>query len=599
MYTHPKPLESIVLPLGFQGKNIFVQAKDGSGKTRCISALAANIVHETHSINIAVIIVAPNAENVYKIRDVFESLVSELPILAFGGEIDEDTKPLIGQWYPVIIAVPEMLSGLIRDEMISMESVSLVIISNADLFSDSVIQNDIQLLINSLMLSAIQLCIFSNGDAKNVYDFFEEYVTEPSWIQFGMEEHAETPQVKADSDKVVAENGDSVGGDATQDFENGPKKVEKKHVRFNDVVETKKITATEKTDEPCWIQFGMEEHAVTPQVTADCGKVVFENGAFVGGDATQGVENGPKIVEKKHVRFNDIVETKEITATEKSDGDSHNIELEKCAPDIAAEDLSPSNSSKVFDYAVIEIGRHPSSVIKDLLTNINFNQVVIFANDCEMCLSICETLAECTYKVGMISSNMALSEMDNITEEFAIQNLQVLVSKDVSICDESVSKNVNLVISVGLPEDELAYFGRINQIHGASLIIISNLLDYQSLVFDFCNSEMDVRSVRSDDIPDNLTVNKAFFDNSNKVNENYNNFILSYQAPATAPALVNRDAAVPAISLDTVPGVPTARTVHVPIVASPTVPAAAVAPTLPGPTKTIPVRFIPTSTTFY
>uniref|UniRef100_A0AC35EZQ9 Uncharacterized protein n=1 Tax=Panagrolaimus sp. PS1159 TaxID=55785 RepID=A0AC35EZQ9_9BILA len=50
LWTVPKRLASAVLPFGFEGEDMIIEAKDGSSKTSCFTALAANIVHKNNNL---------------------------------------------------------------------------------------------------------------------------------------------------------------------------------------------------------------------------------------------------------------------------------------------------------------------------------------------------------------------------------------------------------------------------------------------------------------------------------------------------------------------------------------------------------------------
>uniref|UniRef100_A0AC35F766 DEAD/DEAH box helicase domain-containing protein n=1 Tax=Panagrolaimus sp. PS1159 TaxID=55785 RepID=A0AC35F766_9BILA len=81
LWTVPKPLASAVLPFGFGGKDMIIEAKDGSGKTSCFTTLAANIVHKNNNLKRgAVVILTPKAEDVYKIQKIVEALI-DFPVL--------------------------------------------------------------------------------------------------------------------------------------------------------------------------------------------------------------------------------------------------------------------------------------------------------------------------------------------------------------------------------------------------------------------------------------------------------------------------------------------------------------------------------------
>uniref|UniRef100_A0AC35EUA5 ATP-dependent RNA helicase n=1 Tax=Panagrolaimus sp. PS1159 TaxID=55785 RepID=A0AC35EUA5_9BILA len=161
LWTAPKPLASAVLPFGFEGKDMIIEAKDGSSKTSCFTTLAANIAHNNNLKRGAVIILTPKAEDVYKIQKIVEALIG-FPVLALGGDKSRDTK-LIYPIYPIIVAVPQQF---LENKMVSMEDIEMVIISKADLFSEATIQDHL----------------------KYMIDCFVGYMKETILIQLGIDE---------------------------------------------------------------------------------------------------------------------------------------------------------------------------------------------------------------------------------------------------------------------------------------------------------------------------------------------------------------------------------------------------------------------------
>uniref|UniRef100_A0A914Q9E2 Helicase ATP-binding domain-containing protein n=1 Tax=Panagrolaimus davidi TaxID=227884 RepID=A0A914Q9E2_9BILA len=469
----PCPLEKLVLPLGVEGKDLQVQAKKGSGKTLCLSSLAANCAYKYKDNDFVAVILAPEAKDVYKIARFVSSLIDE-PIVIFGGDETKDCQGTLPNYrYPIVIAVPEELYLYIHSQQISLKNVKLLIVAKCEKYSNDTLQRHFKAIANSLSLNAEkpQISLFSNSSAENINNFFGQIMSDPILIQLGIEESADCA-----GEKFFVE---SVDGDS---------EVEKKVVEEDGIERDRQVVGDDKK-----IEYGSAEDSVAvinsdKNVSVECAKTdsevlgnnieddsadgqvakkIVENGspdllvadiiddkelhAIVTNQDSEGgekkIEDVQLLNDKKldKITKNDSVDLVVDSKTAKQDSEDKKMKVVEQtvvdAKDIDSQAIVENtvsqaiNDSKVFDFVLFQRNRNPASVVNEILAEVSFKQVMIFVkNDFEICQKLYKTLRANLYKCELVTNEMRSDEIDEVIEAFQNQRFAILISKDLVSC---------------------------------------------------------------------------------------------------------------------------------------------------------------------
>uniref|UniRef100_A0AC35FEK5 Helicase ATP-binding domain-containing protein n=1 Tax=Panagrolaimus sp. PS1159 TaxID=55785 RepID=A0AC35FEK5_9BILA len=198
LWVVPRSLSSAILQSGFEGKDMIIEAKKGSGKTTCLSILAANYVHKNNTpTNGAILILTPTVGHAYKVQKIVESLISLHVLTIFRKNGRAAKTDIENKCYPIIVAIPRHLFPLVESKMISLEDLEMVIISETEFFSEDDIETYIKPIISSTNSSKTQYALFSNKkNSKEMIDCFVGYMKEPILLQLGID------QATSDTDAI-------------------------------------------------------------------------------------------------------------------------------------------------------------------------------------------------------------------------------------------------------------------------------------------------------------------------------------------------------------------------------------------------------------
>ncbi len=207
-YHTPTPIQNEAIPCIISGKDVIGQAQTGTGKTAafCIPILQ-KLQLTTQSKGIRVLILTPTRELAAQVCDNLNFYGKYLPIkstLIFGGVSQHAQVQQLKRGVDVLVATPGRLLDLMTQGLISLKSLEMLVLDEADRMLDMGFINDIKKvikaspqsrqniffsatmpdsiknLIASIMHKPVTLNVAATAEAKADVDQFVYYVEKPS-----------------------------------------------------------------------------------------------------------------------------------------------------------------------------------------------------------------------------------------------------------------------------------------------------------------------------------------------------------------------------------------------------------------------------------
>ncbi len=139
-YKEPTPVQTRAIPLVLEGRDIVAAAKTGTGKTAAFALPAIDrIGYSQKEQNPKILVITPTRELAQQIGEVFSviSRVSQHRIATLvGGVSYEPQKARLKKGTDVVIATPGRLIDLMQQESVSLSSLEVLVLDEADRMLD-------------------------------------------------------------------------------------------------------------------------------------------------------------------------------------------------------------------------------------------------------------------------------------------------------------------------------------------------------------------------------------------------------------------------------------------------------------------------------
>ena len=135
-FETPTEVQSRVIPLMLEGKDILAQSQTGSGKTAAFAfPILDRHINNNHQGKISTLILTPTRELAIQVADAIKNYgknlkVSVLPI--YGGQHYGTSRRRLQEGVDVIVGTPGRLQDLINQRMLDLSQVHTVILDEAD-----------------------------------------------------------------------------------------------------------------------------------------------------------------------------------------------------------------------------------------------------------------------------------------------------------------------------------------------------------------------------------------------------------------------------------------------------------------------------------
>lgn len=137
-YHEPTEVQSQVIPLALEGKNLVVQSHTGSGKTAAFVIPALNTI-ETRIRKPQVLILEPTRELAMQTRDEVYNISRDMrmgSLAVFGGFPIRKQIEDLKKWPQIIIATPGRLADLMERGAIDLSEIKMLVIDEVDQMMD-------------------------------------------------------------------------------------------------------------------------------------------------------------------------------------------------------------------------------------------------------------------------------------------------------------------------------------------------------------------------------------------------------------------------------------------------------------------------------
>ncbi len=191
-FTSASDVQSKTIEPILENKDIFVQAKTGSGKTGAfaipiIEKLVKNSGEDQKGL---IFVLSPTRELAQQTYSLFEKLSTPFDLTAtcvIGGEDIDRQKKLIGEGARILVATPGRMIDLIKQKIIDPKLCTCLVMDEADRLFDMGFKADIELIFKQLPKSR-QLIMVSATNNMDVLNIAYKYHSDPLEIKIDVDE---------------------------------------------------------------------------------------------------------------------------------------------------------------------------------------------------------------------------------------------------------------------------------------------------------------------------------------------------------------------------------------------------------------------------
>jgi ATP-dependent RNA helicase RhlE len=158
-YTKPTPIQAQAIPLVLEGNDLLGCAQTGTGKTAAFAIPIIQLLHTSSHQQakgtraIRALIVTPTRELAIQIADSFAAYGKNTPLkyaVIFGGVGQKAQTDALAKGVDILIATPGRLLDLMNQRYISLKSINLFVLDEADRMLDMGFIHDVKKLIAAL-----------------------------------------------------------------------------------------------------------------------------------------------------------------------------------------------------------------------------------------------------------------------------------------------------------------------------------------------------------------------------------------------------------------------------------------------------------------
>jgi len=184
-FTTPTEVQTRVIPLMLEGKDVLAQSQTGSGKTAAFGfPILNNLINSEERGIIKTLVLTPTRELAIQVADAIKEYgrnqkVSVLPI--YGGQHYGTSRRRLKEGVDVIVGTPGRLQDLIRQRMLDLSQVNTVVLDEADEMLSMGFVEDVENILQETPASR-QTTLFSATLPKRIRQLADKYMSEPETI---------------------------------------------------------------------------------------------------------------------------------------------------------------------------------------------------------------------------------------------------------------------------------------------------------------------------------------------------------------------------------------------------------------------------------
>jgi len=188
-YQEPTEIQRKVIPILLAGKDVLAAAQTGTGKTAAfVLPLASNLLKNTnpkHPKIARALILTPTRELAVQVTESIRMLTKNLglDVLAvYGGSNIDRQKRVLQKGVDIVVATPGRLNDLIRQNSLSLQNITNVVLDEADRMLDMGFIFQIRKILN-LIPKSRRVSMFSATFPESVKKLAKEFLRNPMVVE--------------------------------------------------------------------------------------------------------------------------------------------------------------------------------------------------------------------------------------------------------------------------------------------------------------------------------------------------------------------------------------------------------------------------------
>lgn len=189
-FEEASPIQTAVIPLLLEGRDVVGQSATGSGKTAAFAIPAIERVEAARK-HVQALILCPTRELAVQVAEEVAKLASfkrgvlEVPI--YGGQSYDRQYRALQAGAQIVIGTPGRVMDLMERGALRLEQLKLVVLDEADRMLDMGFREDIEKILSAVPAER-QLLFFSATMPRAIKDLIQRFTRDPAWVK--IEAHA-------------------------------------------------------------------------------------------------------------------------------------------------------------------------------------------------------------------------------------------------------------------------------------------------------------------------------------------------------------------------------------------------------------------------
>lgn len=186
-FINPTPVQVQAIPPALEGRDILATAQTGTGKTLAFLIPAIEMLRETESCGIQVLVLVPTRELAMQVHGVFEQLKGKKiksAALVIGGTSEKNQLQSIRAGARLVVATPGRLEDYMQRKLVDLKRVEMLVLDEADRMMDMGFLPAIKRILRALPRDKQTLC-FSATLGPQVSGIVEDCLYDPVRVEIG------------------------------------------------------------------------------------------------------------------------------------------------------------------------------------------------------------------------------------------------------------------------------------------------------------------------------------------------------------------------------------------------------------------------------
>lgn len=185
-YSSPTTIQSQAIPLILEGGDLLAGSQTGTGKTAGFGIpMLQNLMKKAHRGKVRALVLTPTRELAAQVEESINELAKYLPLKStaiFGGVNIKSQIKALGQGIDIIVATPGRLLDLINQKIVSLGSIEILVLDEADRMLDMGFIHDIRRILK-LLPPLRQNLLFSATFSEDIKRLANGLLNSPKMIE--------------------------------------------------------------------------------------------------------------------------------------------------------------------------------------------------------------------------------------------------------------------------------------------------------------------------------------------------------------------------------------------------------------------------------